>query len=88
MTARRSRFESQGFAFGQRMLAPSWVVIIVVSIYPLLQGIYLSLTSHDLFKPETWGFIGLGNFVKLLGGDPSSTGSSCILLFTASSWSY
>jgi len=64
-------------------LGPAFVIIIVLRIYPIFQGIYLSFTSWDGLTTPVW--IGLGNFQQMLR-DPvllTALGNSAkILLFT------
>jgi multiple sugar transport system permease protein len=50
------------------LLLPAIVVLAAVVIVPLLLSLYSSFTPFRLTKPETlWVFIGLRNYIKLLG---------------------
>lgn len=51
---------------GYLLLVPSTVLILVVSVYPLLNGIYLSMTNQHFLKPQQNDFVGLANFKALL----------------------
>lgn len=55
---------------GYRMLIPSTLMILAISVYPLLNGIWLSFQNYNLLKPKKQGFAGLSNYVKLLTDDP------------------
>lgn len=50
---------------GYLLLIPSSLVIIVVSIYPLLNGIYLSFTNRHFLKPNQKDFIWFSNYKAL-----------------------
>lgn len=45
------------------LLAPA-LILLLLSLYPFLTGLYTSLTNQKLYVPAT-SFIGLGNFIRL-----------------------
>lgn len=49
------------------MLLPSLLPIVVLSVYPLLRGIYLGFTDARAGLDVTYAWVGLENFVALLG---------------------
>ena len=49
------------------LIAPALVGFVVFAVYPTIRGIYLSFTDFKVLTPPTW--IGLDNFVELLGDD-------------------
>ena len=49
--------------FGLLFVAPAMLFFLVFSLYPTLNGFYLSLTNYTLLKPPE--FTGLSNYVKL-----------------------
>lgn len=51
---------------GYRMLVPATSVILLVSVYPLLYGIYLSFRNQNFLKVNQNDFVGLTNYIKLL----------------------
>lgn len=51
---------------GYTMLIPASLIILVVSIYPLFYGIYLSFRNQHFLKPARNDFVGLSNYAKLL----------------------
>jgi len=55
-------------SLGYRLLLPATAIICLVSIYPLLRGIYLGFTSHSLRRPHDVNFIGFRNFIDILSG--------------------
>jgi multiple sugar transport system permease protein len=48
------------------LTAPAVVVMLAVSGFPLLYGVWLSLHRYDLRFPEQRGFVGLGNYTAVL----------------------
>lgn len=50
---------------GYRMLLPASLLILFISIYPLINGIWLSFQQFNLLKPRRRGFIWFSNFEKL-----------------------
>jgi multiple sugar transport system permease protein len=48
------------------LTAPAVVVMLAVSGYPLLYGVWLSLQRYDLRFPAQRGFVGLGNYAAVL----------------------
>ena len=77
--AARSRAARQTYTrrtFGQRrrlfLLAlglPSLIYVLVVAVIPLAQGMYLSLFDYNLMRPARREFVGIDNYVQMLG-DP------------------
>lgn len=49
--------------FGILFVAPAMLFFLVFSLYPTINGFYLSLTKYTLLKPPE--FIGLDNYIKL-----------------------
>lgn len=54
-------------AFGVGIIVPTLLVLAIFRFLPMVQALYLSLTAYDLVHPPR--FVGLANFVSLLG-DP------------------
>jgi multiple sugar transport system permease protein len=52
---------------GQRLVAPAVILMLLVTAYPMLQALYLSLFRYRLTTPNDKGFVGLGNYVTILG---------------------
>lgn len=44
---------------------PAFIILLILSIYPLIEVIHLSLIDRSLVKPDSGKFVGLANFVKL-----------------------
>jgi multiple sugar transport system permease protein len=63
----KSHFNKQGV--GYLFLLPSVFLILLVSIYPLGHGIYLSLTDYNLLRFRNVKFIGLDNVIKIFTDD-------------------
>lgn len=51
---------------GQRLVAPAVFLMILVTAYPMLQALYLSLFRYRLTTPDDREFIGLGNYTTIL----------------------
>lgn len=74
------RFIKSDRAFWLFLLMPALIILLAVFIYPLIYSVYLSLTSYNLIMPPR--FIGLRNYVKILG-DPQVLNSIRVtLVFT------
>ncbi|MFP4426824.1 MAG: carbohydrate ABC transporter permease [Spirochaetaceae bacterium] len=51
-------------------LLPLLVVVLLMNVYPFLEGLRLSLFSENLLRPLDDHFVGLGNFVRLFTQEP------------------
>ena len=59
-----SRFERQAKLFPWLLFGPTIVYLLVMSIFPLIYSIYVSLFDYTLGLPRT--FVGFGNYTDLL----------------------
>lgn len=59
---------------GYLFILPATIVVLCVSIYPLLNGFYLSLTSTNSLYPDRAEFVGLKNILDVLFDDPEFWG--------------
>jgi len=59
----RARAETR---LGQRLVAPAIVLMLLVTAFPMLRALYLSLFSYSLTAPEDREFIGLSNYATAL----------------------
>ncbi len=55
----RSRAENR---LGMRLVAPAVIMMLIVTAYPMLQALYLSLFRYRLTTPGEKTFVGLGNY--------------------------
>ncbi|CAN5691333.1 sugar ABC transporter permease [soil metagenome] len=55
----RARAETR---LGQRLVAPAIVLMLVVTAFPMVRALYLSLFSYSLTAPEDREFIGFANY--------------------------
>lgn len=55
----RSRTENR---LGQRLVAPAIILMLVVTAFPMLRALYLSLFSYTLTAPDDREFVGLSNY--------------------------
>jgi multiple sugar transport system permease protein len=62
-TSARSRTENK---LGRRLVLPSVVMMLIVTAYPMLQALYLSLYQYRLTSPDDKTFVGLDNYVTAL----------------------
>lgn len=51
--------------FGYRLLTPSIVLFLLISVYPLLSGVWMSFTNRNLMRPDHTKFIFLKNYIEL-----------------------
>jgi ABC-type sugar transport system permease subunit len=52
------------------LITPAALIMLAVTLFPLLQSLYMSLVKWNLARPQTIGrFVGLDNYVSMLG-DP------------------
>jgi multiple sugar transport system permease protein len=52
---------------GQRLIAPAVILMLIVTAWPMIQALYLSLFRYRLTTPDDRDFIWLGNYVTILG---------------------
>src|SRR4051794_13410170 len=62
----RARYERR---LGLTLSAPAFIVMVLVTAYPLLYAVVLSLYNYRLTDPAGRSFVGLGNYVTVLS-DP------------------
>lgn len=55
--------------FGIAMIIPAFTAMIILLLYPLVQGIYYAFTNYRFNRPGQFDFVFLNNFVKLLTSD-------------------
>jgi multiple sugar transport system permease protein len=51
---------------GQRLIAPAVILMLIVTAWPMLQALYLSLFRYRLTTPDDRSFVWLGNYVTIL----------------------
>jgi multiple sugar transport system permease protein len=59
----RSRAEN---SLGRKLVAPAIVLMLVVTAFPMLRALYLSLFSYSLTAPDDREFVGLSNYLTAL----------------------
>ncbi|WP_372728359.1 carbohydrate ABC transporter permease [Nocardioides sp.] len=52
---------------GQKLVAPAVVLMLLVTAYPMLQALWLSLFRYRLTTPADKEFVGLDNYLTVLG---------------------
>ncbi|HEY3529486.1 MAG TPA: sugar ABC transporter permease [Nocardioides sp.] len=52
---------------GQKLVAPAVIVMVLVTAYPMIQALYLSLFRYRLTTPNDRSFVGLDNYGVILG---------------------
>jgi multiple sugar transport system permease protein len=62
-TSSRSRAENR---LGQKLVAPAILVMLLVTAFPMLRALYLSVYNYALTAPEDKEFVGLGNYLTAL----------------------
>jgi multiple sugar transport system permease protein len=51
---------------GQKLVAPALILMVLVTAYPMIQALYLSLFRYRLTTPDDKAFVGLGNYGVIL----------------------
>jgi multiple sugar transport system permease protein len=51
---------------GRRLVAPAVIMMLLVTAYPMIQALYLSLYRYRLTAPDDKTFVGLGNYGTIL----------------------
>jgi multiple sugar transport system permease protein len=51
---------------GQKLVAPAVVLMVLVTAWPMIQALYLSLFRYRLTTPDDREFVGLGNYLTVL----------------------
>jgi trehalose/maltose transport system permease protein len=59
----RARAETR---LGQKLVAPAIVLMLVVTAFPMVRALYLSLFNYSLTAPEDREFVGLSNYATAL----------------------
>ncbi len=59
----RARAETR---LGQKLVAPAIVLMLVVTAFPMIRALYLSLFNYSLTAPEDREFVGLSNYLTAL----------------------
>ena len=80
MEIRRKRRMHSGI-WPYLLLAPALIIMMSVVVVPIFNAISMSFQNYNLVKPNKMGWIGLGNYEKLLTKDPlfwSSLGRTVI----------
>jgi trehalose/maltose transport system permease protein len=62
-TTERSRAENR---LGLRLVLPAVILMLVVTAYPMLRALYLSLFRYRLTTPDDREFVGISNYVSAL----------------------
>ncbi len=52
---------------GLKLAAPAAILMLAVTAFPILYAIWLSLQRYDLRNPDDKGFVGLSNYLLVLG---------------------
>ncbi|MGH3474201.1 MAG: carbohydrate ABC transporter permease, partial [Aeromicrobium sp.] len=59
----RSRSENR---LGQKLVAPAIILMLIVTAFPMLRAIWLSVYNYSLTAPDDRNFVGLGNYLTAL----------------------
>jgi multiple sugar transport system permease protein len=63
ITSDRSRTENR---LGQKLVAPAIILMLIVTAFPMLRAIWLSVYNYSLTAPDDRDFVGLGNYLTAL----------------------
>ena len=59
----RSRAETR---LGQKLVAPAIILMLIVTAFPMIRAIWLSVYNYSLTAPDDKAFVGLGNYLTAL----------------------
>jgi multiple sugar transport system permease protein len=59
----RSRAETR---LGQKLVAPAIILMLIVTAFPMVRAIWLSVYNYSLTAPDDKAFVGLGNYLTAL----------------------
>ncbi|HET9422994.1 MAG TPA: sugar ABC transporter permease [Nocardioides sp.] len=62
-TSDRSRAENR---LGQKLVAPAIILMLLVTAFPMLRAIWLSVYNYSLTAPDERDFVGLSNYITAL----------------------
>ncbi|MBT9385925.1 sugar ABC transporter permease [Pseudooceanicola sp. CBS1P-1] len=65
------------------MAAPALAYILVVAVWPILQGMYFSLFDYNLLKPHRTKFVGLQNYLEVFDTPANRAAFVNTVIFTA-----
>ena len=54
-------------SLGWKLAGPAFIILLLVTLYPIAYAIYLSLFSYRLTDPSARKFVGLQNYITALG---------------------
>ena len=63
VTSDRSRLENR---LGQKLVAPAIILMLIVTAFPMVRAIWLSVYNYSLTAPDDKAFVGLGNYLTAL----------------------
>jgi multiple sugar transport system permease protein len=67
---------------GLKLAAPAAIIMLLVTAYPILYAVYLSLFRYDLRVPEENAFVGLDNYILILSSSVWWTAVGATALIT------
>jgi len=67
---------------GLKLVAPAVVLMLLVTAWPMIQALYLSLFRYRLTAPDDREFIGIDNYLTILSDDQfwKSTGTTLLIM--------
>lgn len=67
---------------GLKLVAPAAIVMALVTIYPIIYAVWLSLQRYNLRFPDDRSFVWFGNYTKILGSGTFWTVFSVTIIIT------
>jgi multiple sugar transport system permease protein len=67
---------------GLKLVAPAVVLMLLVTAWPMIQALYLSLFRYRLTAPDDRAFVGVDNYLTILSDDQfwKSTGTTLLIM--------
>lgn len=80
---RSTKHETWGDPWGYVFLAPALLLYLVFGVWPVLRGLSLAFTDYRFLLPNYAPFVGLSNFVEMLGDPEYTAAFGRSMLFSA-----
>src|SRR6266700_7089811 len=79
---RGPRFELSEGAFAYLLNVPAILTVLLLIAYPIVDAFWLSLHRYNLRRPDAYAFVGLQNYLDVVGSDLFFSSLGVTLLFT------
>src|SRR5919201_2449198 len=81
-SARTTRFTLSEGAFAYLLNLPAIITVLLLVAYPIVDAFWLSLHRYNLRRPESYGFVGLQNYLDVFTNEQFLPSLAVTLFFT------